>query len=204
MNGLTENAQKTLNFLIQYQDKHGFSPSIAEIKNAIGTKSTRGAILQLEKLDKLGYIKRNPHFRRAITILIRPEIKVKETVHTPILGEVKAGYGGIIDDNVEGYKDVPLSLTHGRKDIVLVRIRGESMIRAGYFPGDLAIVIPQSVANDNDIVIVYDEEEETETIKRFKKLKSYAILLPETNDPDIKPKIGTHFRIQGKVIGKVS
>lgn len=116
---------------------------------------------------------------------------------------LQAGYGGITEETFEEYREVPLSLTGGRRDVLLLRIKGESMLKAGFNPGDLAIVVPQTTAFNGDIVIAFDPEDGTETIKRFKKLKNYVALLPETDDPNYKPKIGTHFQIQGKVIGKL-
>ncbi|OGH16033.1 MAG: repressor LexA [Candidatus Levybacteria bacterium RIFCSPHIGHO2_02_FULL_40_18] len=203
MKDLTKKDQNTLRFIIQYQTSNGYSPSMREIKDAIGTKSTRGATLHLDKLNNLGYIKRNPNSRRAIKILLNPFEDKKKKIRVPIVAEVKAGYGGYTEENIQGYKEIPTGLTQGRKDVVLLKIRGESMSKAGFNNGDLAIVIPQNTAYNGDIVVVFDEEERDETIKRFKKLENYAILLPESYDQSYQPRIGTHFTIQGKVIGKL-
>ena len=71
MQDLTVNDVKTLNFIVQYQEENGYSPSLEDIKNAISTKSTRGAVLHLEKLKKFGYLERKNNSRRAIKILIK-------------------------------------------------------------------------------------------------------------------------------------
>ncbi len=203
MNDLTNKDKETLNFIIQFQNRNGFSPSLNEIKNYIGTKSTRAVTLHLNKLNNLGYIKRDSNARRAIKILYQNPSAKEEEIKAPILGEVKAGYGGITEQNIEGHKLIPLSLTGGRRDVVLLKIRGESMNRAGFNHGDLAIIVPQSKAYDGDIVVAFDPDDETATLKRYKKLGGYVLLLPESDDPSYEPKVGSQFVIQGKVIGKI-
>lgn len=201
MRYLPSKTEKVLQTIIQFQSKNGYSPSITELKTIIGNKSTRGIVLQLEKLQKLGYIQREKNSRRAIKILSKP-IKVnKETmINVPVIGEIRAGYGALAEQNIEGYKKIPLLLAKGRKDVFILRVKGTSMLKAGINPGDLAIIAPQSTANNGDIVVAFDPDDETTTLKRFKRLQDYVMLLPETDDPAYQPRIGKQFAIQGKFI----
>jgi repressor LexA len=74
------------------------------------------------------------------------------------------------------------------------------MLKAGINPGDLAIIAPENRANNGDIVVAFDPDDETATLKRFKRLQDYVMLLPESDDPAYQPKIGKQFVIQGKFI----
>jgi len=201
MSDLTLKDKKTLDFIVQYQGDNGYSPSLSEIKKALGTKSTRGAILHINKLIKYKYIERKENTRRAIKVLVKTTSSSKETINAPILGDVKAGFGGIADQVLEGYKSVSLSLTGGRRDIFFLRVNGDSMSKAGINTDDLVLVAPQSIASSGDIVIAYDNERDEGTIKRLKRLKEFMVLLPESDNSTHEPRIGTNFLIQGKVIG---
>lgn len=193
--------KKILVTIAQFQDENGYSPSIQELKNILKNKSTRGIVLQLEKLQKLGYIKRDKNSRRAIKILIKPaKIEKTKMIRVPIVGEIRAGYNALAEQNIEGYEEISLLLANGRRDAFILRVKGTSMLNAGINPGDLAIITPQNNANNGDIVVAFDPDEETATLKRFKRLQDYVMLLPESDDPSYEPKIGKQFVIQGKFI----
>lgn len=201
MRYLTPKTEKVLQTIVQFQSKNGYSPSIAELKVMVGNKSTRGIVLQLDKLQKLGYIHREINSRRAIKILNKPMKINKETmINVPIIGEIRAGYNALAEQNIEGHKQIPLLLAKGRRDVFILRVKGTSMLKAGINPGDLAIIAPQNNAVNGDIVLAFDPNDETATLKRFKRLQDYVMLLPESDDPAYQPKIGKQFVIQGKFI----
>lgn len=201
MQYLLSKTEKVLQTIIQFQNKNGYSPSITELKTIIGNKSTRGIVLQLDKLQRLGYIQREKNSRRAIKILRKPTKINKETmINVPILGEIRAGYGSLAEQSIEGYKKIPLLLAKGQRDVFILRVKGTSMLKAGINPGDLAIIASQNSANNGDIVVAFDPDDETATLKRFKRLQDYVMLLPESDDPAYQPKIGRQFVIQGKFI----
>ena len=201
MQYLLSKTEKVLQTIIQFQNKNGYSPSITELKTIIGNKSTRGIVLQLDKLQRLGYIQREKNSRRAIKILRKPTKINKETmINVPILGEIRAGYGSLAEQSIEGYKKIPLLLAKGQRDVFILRVKGTSMLKAGINPGDLAIIASQNSDNNGDIVVAFDPDDETATLKRFKRLQDYVMLLPESDDPAYQPKIGKQFVIQGKFI----
>lgn len=200
MQVLNPKAKKILEAISQFQEENGYSPTIEELKSLTHNKSTRGIVLQLDKLQKLGYIIRAKNSRRAIKILINPPRVKKEFIRVPVLGEIKAGYGGLAEQKIEEYKKIPLSAAKGRRDAFILRVKGTSMLNAGIKPDDLAIIVPQNTAYNGEIVVAFDPNDETATLKRFKKMQDYVMLLPETDDPEYKPIIGRHFEIQGKFI----
>lgn len=200
---MPEKALEVLNFISAFQSQNGYSPSIPQIMSNTSINSLRGVTMQLEKLQGMGYIQRDKHSRRAIKILNHPQnIQSKETIKIPMVGEVKAGYNALAQENIERYYEVPLNLVHGRKDAFLLRVQGKSMLKAGFNPGDIVIVAPQPSPLNGDIVVAFDPDDDTATLKRFKKMDDYILLLPESDDPTYQPKVGREFVIQGKVIDK--
>lgn len=200
MQDLKPKTKKVLDAITQFYHDNGFSPTIENLKEIAETKSTRGIVLQLDKLQNLGYIQRAKNSRRAIKLLIKPQKTYREIIKVPVVGEIKAGYNALAEQNIEGYKNIPLSVTRGRRDAFILRVKGTSMVKAGINPGDLAIIAPQSTANNGDIVVAFDPDDETATLKRFKRLQDYVMLLPESDDPEYKPRIGKQFVIQGRFI----
>lgn len=203
MNQLSDRTKQVLEYIIDHQKQNGYSPSIPEIMSAVGLKSFRGVTIQLDKLQALGYIQRDKKTRRAIKILNSPEnLNSRESIKIPLVGEIKAGYNALAQENIEGYYSIPLTLLHGRRDAFLLRVQGQSMLKAGFKPGDLVIVVPQANPLNGDIVVAFDPDDDTATLKRFKKMDDYVLLLPESDSPKYQPKVGREFVIQGKVINK--
>lgn len=201
---MSTKAQEAWKFIYNYQKLKGYSPTLKEIKESINLRSLRGASLQLDKLEKLGYIQRKKNSRRAIEILIEPEKqKSQDLVSIPLVGEIKAGIPILAQENIEEYKKIPKYLLHGRSNTFLLRVKGDSMTKTGINPGDIVIIGQQNAAEDGDIVVAFLPEEETATLKRFKKMQEYIMLLPESYSSEYKPIIETNVLIQGKVIEKL-
>ncbi len=196
---ISQRVSQVYQFLQNYQQKHGYAPSLPEIRDGTDIKSLRGVTIQLDKLVKSGLIFRNKNARRSIQIIN----KRKQIARIPLVGEIHAGEPILAEQNIEEYRDVPLELLHGRQDAFLLKVKGTSMNRAGYFPGDIVIVLPTQVANNGDIVVAFTPEENSATLKKFKMMDGYFLLIPQSDDPQYKPFIGKGFKIQGRVIGKL-
>ena len=201
---LTENSQKVLAFVSKFQSENGFSPSIPEIMGGTGIKSNRGVSIQLDKLQNLGFIYRDKNSRRAIKILSNPLTLVTETVRIPLVGEIRAGQPNYAQEQIEEYRDVPITEVHGRTDAFLLRVIGDSMNMAGFNENDLAIVVPDPMPNNGDVVVAFFPNEETATLKRFKRIDNYVVLMPESYNPKYEPIITQEVSIQGKVLGKLT
>lgn len=200
---LSDRARSVYEYIRSYQKEHGYAPSLQEIKQNTDIQSLRGVTLQLDKLEKNGFIRRSKGSRRAIQIMENFSSLTEKTVKLPLVGQVHAGSANFAQEHIEEYRDVPLSLLRGREDAFLLRISGTSMNQAGYLPNDVAIVVPTPTANNNDIVIAHANEEETATIKRYKVVYGHPLLLPQSDDPQYQPLPAEKFTIQGKVIGKL-
>ena len=141
----------------------------------------------IKRLKELGYLEKDEHKTRAITLAGRSEAS-----EIPILGRVTAGMPILAVEEVEGVLHVDL---HGSGDYFALRIRGDSMIEAGILDGDYIVVRSQNYAQDGQIVVAVIEDEAT--CKRIEKRDGHIWLMPE--NPDYSPIPGDNAYIIGAV-----
>ena len=183
-------------FLKVYTENRGFPPSVREICEAVGLKSTSTVHGHLKRLEKKGLIKRDPTKPRALEIIELNKPK-KEMINIPIVGKVTAGMPILATENIEDSFPVPLDYIKHNRELFMLKVSGESMINAGINNGELAIIEKQENAENGDIVVVLIDNEAT--IKRFFKEKDHIRLQPE-NDT-MKPIIVPNCSIIGKLVG---
>lgn len=179
--------EEILAFLREFTESHGYAPSIREICQAVGLRSTGSVHYHLSELSKQGRIELDAGKKRALTIQSVSRGRV------PILGTVQAGQPILAQENIEGY--LPWE---GEEGCFALRVRGDSMINAGILPGDVIIVRQQNSADHGDIVVALLGEEAT--VKRL-SLRGGVWLLPE--NPAYEPIDGREARILGRIRGLV-
>lgn len=195
---LTQRQLSILNFIKKEIKARGYPPSVREIGNAVGLSSSSTVHSHLSQLESKGYIKRDPTKPRTIEVtdgIFRPE---KEMIDVPILGRVTAGQPILAIQNIEDSFPLPIEFTRS-DDVFMLQIKGDSMINAGIFEGDLVIVNRQNVARNGDIAVVLLEDEAT--VKRFYKEADHIRLQPE-NDY-YEPILTNDAQVLGRVIGLV-
>lgn len=174
----------------------GYPPSVREICAKVGLSSTSTVHGHLSRMEKKGLIKRDPTKPRAIELL-KDDVVKKELVDIPIIGKVTAGKPILAFENIEDYFTMPLEFTKNKNDLFILKISGESMIDAGIYDGDFAIIEKSSSAKNGDIVVALIDDEAT--IKRFFKEKDYIRLQPENSTMD--PIIVSNCNIIGQLVG---
>ena len=177
--------------------KKGYPPSVREIGQAVGLSSSSTVHGYLRKLEKMGYLRRDPAKPRAIEVLDQHEQKV-ECVNVPVLGKVAAGEPLLAVENVEDLFPLPTHFT-GNGEFFMLKVKGESMIEAGILDGDLVIVRQQHDADNGDIVVALIEDEAT--VKRLYKEKDRVRLQPENSL--MEPIYTDNLQLLGKVIGLI-
>ncbi len=194
---LSEKQLNILNFIkSQILDK-GYPPAVREICDAVGLKSTSTVHGHLERLEKKGYIRRDPSKPRAIEIIDETFMpSQKEMVSVPIIGKVAAGEPLLAVENIDDYFPIPMDYMPNQQSFML-RVQGNSMIEAGIFNEDLILVQQQNHAIDKDIVVALLDD--SVTVKRFFKETDHVRLQPENSTMD--PIIVNDITILGKVIG---
>lgn len=201
MSKLSKRQLEILEYIKDEVRKKGYPPSVREIGEAVGLASSSTVHGHLSRLEKKGYIRRDPTKPRAIEILHLDHevqaVKEQKTTYVPIIGKVTAGNPITAVENIEDYLPLPDHLGSHENTYVLV-IQGDSMIEAGIFDGDMVIVRQQQSADNGDIIVAMTEENEA-TVKRFFREKDYIRLQPENST--MAPILLKDCTVLGKVIG---
>ncbi|MGM9663624.1 MAG: transcriptional repressor LexA [Eubacteriales bacterium] len=198
MEVLTPQEKAAYDYISRTIEKSGYAPSVRDIKDAIGVKSTSTVHSYLEKLEKKGYIIKEQGKSRTIRTREKQEEPTAKKI--PILGQVAAGMPILAVENCEGYIDFCPSRKIGIGDeLFALRIKGESMIEAGIMNGDCVIVSRTSYVENGDIAVVLIDDEAT--VKTFYRENGIFRLQPENSR--MKPIIVKNVHILGKVIANV-
>lgn len=184
---LTNKQAMIFEFIKEQQLAKGYPPSVREICSAVGLKSTSTVHSHLNKLEKLGYIRRDPTKPRAIEILNTNSTDDvtgmnQEIIHIPVVGQITAGEPILADQNIEEYIPLPSILVQGRDNFIL-KVKGESMIGAGILDKDYVIVDKNNHASNSQIVVALINGEYA-TVKRFFKEDRLVRLQPENEFMD--------------------
>lgn len=193
---LTGKQTEILNFIKSEISTKGYPPSVREICSAVGLKSTSTVHGHLDRLEKRGFIRRDPTKPRAIEVLFEAPYH-REIISVPIVGSVAAGQPILAVENVEDQFPIPADYFPNKNQLFMLEIKGSSMISAGIMNGDYIIVQQQSTAINGDIVVALIDD--SATVKTFYKEKDHIRLQPE--NPDMEPIIVDDCSILGKAVG---
>ncbi|ARI77417.1 transcriptional repressor LexA [Halobacillus mangrovi] len=201
MSKLSKRQQEILDFIKEQVLLKGYPPSVREIGQSVGLASSSTVHGHLSRLEKKGYIRRDPTKPRAIEVIELEEdhsIPRSEAAYAPVIGKVTAGSPITAVENIEEYVPLPDTLAGSDDNTFVLIVQGESMIEAGILDGDMVVVRQQQTAQNGDIVVAMTEDEEA-TVKRFFKEKTHIRLQPENATMD--PIILSDVSILGKVVG---
>lgn len=181
---LSDKQVLVLEFIKEQLMAKGYPPSVREICTAVNIKSTSTVHGYLNKLEKLGYIRRDPTKPRAIEVLdgnSNPNVSGlnQEIINLPLVGQITAGEPILAQENIEEYIPLPSNLIKGSDNFVL-KVKGDSMINAGILNNDYIIVDKKNTASNSQIVIALINGE-TSTVKRFYKENNFVRLQPEND-----------------------
>ncbi|AST59069.1 repressor LexA [Thermoanaerobacterium thermosaccharolyticum] len=192
--------QEIIEFIKSEINRKGYPPSVREIGKAVGLKSTSTVHGHLSRLEKKGYIRRDPTKPRAIEVLNNDKRDLSDVIKLPVIGKVTAGSPILAVENIDEYYSIPRDLVVGYEgESFILKVRGESMINAGILDGDYIIVRKQSYADNGDIIVALIEDEAT--VKRFYKESDHIRLQPE--NPSMDPIIVDNVMVLGKVVGVI-
>jgi len=200
---LTRRQAEILSFIKTHIQYSGFPPTISEIQEQFSFKSPNAVQEHLKALVRKGQIRRTPNQWRGLELVAssksRGESAHYSIVSVPLIGRVAAGLPFLAEEDFEGTISVDRSLVGRSARLFALHVRGNSMIKAGIYDGDIAIAQQQSAADHGDIVIALLGDEAT--VKRFYRKKNLILLQPE-NDmmQPIRINEESDFKILGKVI----
>ncbi|MDD2238260.1 MAG: transcriptional repressor LexA [Bacilli bacterium] len=197
---ITKKQEEVLTYIKKYIVKYGYPPSVREICSGLGLSSPATVHTHLTQLEIKGAIKKTASKFRTIEVTGENEYapKDEEIVKVPLLGKVTAGNPIEAIENPDELFSLPASLIPRKKSIFTLKVSGDSMINVGIYDNDIVIVQKQKEAQNGDIVVAMNEENEV-TLKTFYKEKNYIRLQPENDH--LEPIILNNVTIIGKAIG---
>ncbi len=197
---ITDRQKELLKFIVRQIREYSMPPSLSEMAEFLGVKSKNAVSKLLTGLEEGGYIETNGKARGIQVLNSLSESLQKGLIRVPILGSVQAGSPHLAEEFIEDWINLPQTFIKGRRDVFLLRVRGDSMINAGIHQEDLVIVRPTQEAKHNDLVVALLHDEAT--VKRFVQIKNRVYLKAENPDyPNIYPK--EEWMVQGKVVGVI-
>ena len=168
MSRTSNKAELILNYVNQFVQENGYSPSVREIGEAVGLRSTASVSYHLQALQAKGLLQAPgaKGRKRALVTGARPG-------QIPVVGVVTAGQPILAVENQEG------TMPWNDPGCFALRVRGDSMLNAGIFSGDKVVVRPQATADDGQIVVARLEDEAT--VKRLRRKNGHVWLMPEND-----------------------
>ena len=195
---LTKKQQKILDFILKFTEDNSYPPTLKEIADKF--KITVGTIQDhVFALQRKQYLMKKPDTARGFKV-VKTSAGEKVTPKTemnyiPLYGNVAAGEPIFASDNVQGYVAVEKS-AKGHNIHFALKVKGDSMVDAGIYDGDIVIVKKQDTAENGEIVIALLDDEATVKTLRNNKIKAYL----EAANPKYKAIMDRPFSIIGKVI----
>lgn len=212
--GITEKHIKVLEFVNDYQTKHGRPPSIREIGEKVKISSTSVVNYYLLQLEKMGFLERDSRVSRGmrLTNKVNQVVQAGNTLQVPILGPIAAGIPlpelqpgvSYTTDNEADAVDIARSLLPSKEKgegLYALEVKGDSMIDAMINDGDIIVMKPASEARNGEMVAVWLPRDNEATLKYFFKEKDRYRLQPA--NPTMKPifiKKTEPLEIKGKVV----
>ena len=222
---LTAKQHELLHFIQERLDSSGISPSFEEMKEALGLKSKSGIHRLISALEERGFLRRLPNRARALEVLKVPDaakpavrerrdnivpmrqpapapamrpIAANDIVEVPLHGKIAAGVP------IEAFEDhnnlaVPAALL-GAGEHYALEVSGDSMVEAGIFDGDYALIQKASTAREGDIVVALVDGQDA-TLKYFRREGRMIRLDPANSAYEPQRYPADRVIVQGRLSG---
>ncbi len=220
---LTAKQHELLHFIQQKLDASGISPSFEEMKEALGLKSKSGIHRLIRALEERGFLRRLPNRARALEVIKLPDgaktvvsndrdnivplrkpapamrpIAANDIVEVPLHGKIAAGVP------IEAFEDynnlaVPAALL-GAGEHYALEVSGDSMVEAGIFDGDYALIQKASTAREGDIVVALVDGQDA-TLKYFRREGPMIRLDPANSAYEPQRYPADRVIVQGRLSG---
>ena len=227
IDGLDRRARAVYEAVREAVAAHGYPPSLREIGEQVGLTSPSSVKHQLDKLERLGLIRRDPKRPRAMEVIAAvrdagahadapvgsartaplefpripriPGIEDGDAVAVPLVGRIAAGTPILAEQDVSDVMALPRRLT-GEGELFMLEVHGDSMIEAAICDGDWVVVRSQPDAAKGEIVaaMVKDVDGASATVKVLSRRDGHQWLLPRNSS--YAPIDGDHATIMGKVV----
>ena len=188
---VSKKQEEILNYIDKTIKSNGYSPTVREICEAVGLKSTSTVQYHLKKLIDLGFLNKSENISRSIT-----SRTVDSKYGIPILGEISAGQPLIAEENYIG--ELPYFGNEINTELIALKINGDSMIDAGLYNDDLVVIDKSLIPADGDIgaFLIHNTEA---TVKYVDTIADKRYLIPANKNYD-NIEIDENIAPIGKVV----
>jgi len=192
--------KQIVDFIAQYIQAHGHSPTLQEIADAMGLSSLATVHEHIATLVRKGVLKKYDGSVRGLEIVDSRYASSGAGLDLPIMGFIAAG------KPIEPYTDpnatfnVAASMVTGKKRSFVLQVRGDSMVEEGILDGDYVVIEEEEQVQNGDIVVALLENG-LATLKRFFKEATRVRLEPANSS--MSPIYATNVKVQGKVVGVI-
>ena len=188
---VSKKQEEILNYIDKTINSNGYSPTVREICEAVGLKSTSTVQYHLKKLIDLGFLNKSENISRSIT-----SRTVDSKYGIPILGEISAGQPLIAEENYIG--ELPYFGNEINTELIALKINGDSMIDAGLYNDDLVVIDKSLIPADGDIgaFLIHNTEA---TVKYVETIADKRYLIPANKNYD-NIEIDENITQIGKVV----
>ena len=201
---LYKKERETLEFLVQFQNKHGYAPTLREIANATNHRSVSTIHVILRNLVDKGYLQKVDGNARVLRIkdqsIVTTFMGVSPSVELPLMGYIAAGRPLEPHTDPNATFQVSASMLSGSKTSYVLQVKGESMIEDGILDGDYVVIEKVNVAANGEIVVALVDDN-LATLKKFYKENGKVVLKPA--NASMQPIYPNTIKIQGRVVGLV-
>jgi repressor LexA len=152
---LTKRQKDVLDFIIEFVDDNGYSPSFDEIAHGLELASLATVHKHISALAEKKYLQRGANQSRSVDISPRylqeyRRQKQKTTLEVPLLGRIAAG---VPVEAVETQATLSFAEFLGNSDNFALEVRGDSMIDDHICDGDMVLIARGQDFRDGDIVV---------------------------------------------------
>ena len=188
---VSKKQEEILNYIDKTIKSNGYSPTVREICEAVGLKSTSTVQYHLKKLIDLGFLNKSENISRSIT-----SRTVDSKYGIPILGEISAGQPLMAEENYIG--ELPYFGNEINTELIALKINGDSMIDAGLYNDDLVVIDKSLIPADGDIgaFLIHNTEA---TVKYVDTIADKRYLIPANKNYD-NIEIDENITQIGKVV----
>lgn len=197
---LYKRQRQILDYIAQYIQKNGYSPTLKEIAGAIGVSSLATVHEHLQALERKHVIKKHTGTVRGIELVDRTFLKITDSVDLPFMGFIAAGRPIEPHDDADATFKVSPELITGKRRAYVLQVKGQSMIEDHIDDGDYVVLEETQDIHDGDIVVALLDNG-LATLKRFYKEVTRVRLEPANSN--MSPIYATNVQIQGRVVGLI-
>lgn len=219
---LTAKQRELLQFITGRLEENGISPSFEEMKEALDLRSKSGVHRLISALEERGFIRRLANRARALEVIRQPDgpalalrprmndnvvplrppaarsAPANDVIELPLHGRIAAG---VPIEAIEGQSTLPVpAALLGPGEHYALEVSGDSMVEAGIFDGDFALVKRTEVARDGEIVVALVRGEEA-TLKYLRRENGMIRLDPANGAYESQIYRPNEVKVQGKLAG---